>query len=128
MQNDVEVEEPLFFFFGHQPPKDGKVGRQVFSQWWPCTFRDAGRDIRFNCAEQYMMYGKAELFKDPDAMRGGGAILATSDPKRLKALGRRVRNYDERTWRANREAIVTRGKCAQVWTESGAARLFALDR
>ena len=34
-----------------------------FSQWFPSDFQDAaGR--KFNCAEQYMMFRKAELFGD----------------------------------------------------------------
>lgn len=31
----------------------------VFSQWYPCTFVIDG--IKYNCAEQYMMYKKAGL-------------------------------------------------------------------
>jgi ribA/ribD-fused uncharacterized protein len=98
-------DEP-FFFFGHRAPRNGEIGKQVLSQWWPCTFMDLERDIRFNCTEQYMMYGKAALFGDADATR---TMLNTSDPKRLKALGRRVRNYDESVWTQNRETIVFEG-------------------
>ena len=79
-----------------------------FSQWFPCTFTVEG--IAFNCAEQYMMYGKAMLFED----RGVAAqVLAAPHPREHKALGRKVKPYDEKRWREHRERIVMDGNRAK---------------
>lgn len=66
-----------------------------FSQWYMCNFVDIKDDIKFNCAEQAMMYRKAELFNDTDIMK---KILNSNHPKEQKALGRNVRNFDADVW------------------------------
>ncbi|KAL2155124.1 hypothetical protein VTH82DRAFT_3800 [Thermothelomyces myriococcoides] len=77
------------------------------SQWYPCAFRDdKDLSIIYPTAEHYMMYQKAVLFSDPDV---GAEILATPDPRGVKALGRKVSNFSEDVWKANREEIVRRG-------------------
>jgi ribA/ribD-fused uncharacterized protein len=53
-----------------------------------------------------MMYQKALLFNDHMIAQ---AILETTVPKDQKALGRKVSNFDEQTWLANRERIVEEG-------------------
>ena len=50
------------FFWGHQPPTDGTVGKSCLSQWWDCRFIVDG--IPYHTAEQYMMAQKALLFGD----------------------------------------------------------------
>lgn len=87
-----------FPFWGH---RGTGVGPWVLSQWWPCSFQ-LGR-YTFSSAEQAMMAGKAKLFHDEQTLE---RILATSDPKEVKALGRQVKNFDENLWVANRENIV----------------------
>lgn len=57
-----------------------------------------------------MMAEKARLFKD-DTMRK--IILNTTNPAKLKALGRKVRNYDEDIWHQNRMDIVLDGNMAK---------------
>lgn len=65
----------------------------VFSQWYKSSFKYGG--IVFNCAEQAMMYHKAITFDDTQiALK----ILATSNPKEQKALGREVKNFDPDKW------------------------------
>jgi len=87
------------FFFTEASP---------FSQWYRCVFT-AGEHT-FNCAEQYMMHGKALLFADADvAMK----ILAADHPREHKALGRKVKNFDDATWKRGREAIVLAGNRAK---------------
>ncbi|MNK57198.1 hypothetical protein D3C87_762510 [compost metagenome] len=66
----------------------------TLSQFYPCNFTIAG--IQFNCAEQYMMYKKAKTFGDMKAME---RILKMSDPKKIKAEGRKVKNFDETIWK-----------------------------
>lgn len=73
----------------------------VFSNWYPCRFQIQG--VQFNCVEQAMMYGKARLFGDQATAE---KILATSDPKEHKALGRQVRPYDDQVWKKTCRFIV----------------------
>lgn len=53
-----------------------------------------------------MMYHKAQLFSDATT---AAQILSARHPRQVKALGRRVANFDEAAWAAAREAIVRRG-------------------
>lgn len=87
------------FFFTEASP---------FSQWYRCQFEADGHT--FGCAEQYMMHGKALLFGDAEV---AAEILAASHPRQHKALGRKVRGFDERVWRASREGIVMAGSRAK---------------
>jgi ribA/ribD-fused uncharacterized protein len=87
------------FFFTEKSP---------FSQWYPCAFTVDG--VAFNCAEQFMMHGKAKLFGD-DAV--AQQILAAAHPKQHKALGRKVKPFVDATWKAKRIEIVTAGSRAK---------------
>jgi len=87
------------FFFTEASP---------FSQWYRCSFTVDGQV--FNCAEQYMMWGKAMLFADAAV---AAEILAADHPRQHKALGRKVKPYDEHQWRVNRERIVKDGNRAK---------------
>ena len=58
------------------------------------------------CAEQYMMHGKAIVFGDREIAE---QILAATQPRAQKALGRKVRNFDDVIWKKNRESIVLAG-------------------
>ncbi len=68
------------------------------SQWYMRPFKVLDRI--FNCAEQYMMYKKARLFNDQEKSE---LILASTNPKHQKMLGRIVSNFDLNLW--NQEAI-----------------------
>ncbi len=80
----------------------------MFSQWWPCLFEEDG--LRFASAEMYMMAGKARLFGDDETL---AEILAAADPATCKALGRRVRGFDQTRWKQARFDLVTRGNAAK---------------
>lgn len=88
----------LFTFFWSGP----------FSQWHGCRFTIEG--LEFNCAEQFMMYCKAQLFFDNASAQ---AILNASTPRQQKALGRKVQNFDEPRWNLFREGIVFAGNYAK---------------
>lgn len=79
-----------------------------FSQWHPCEFEIDGH--QFNCAEQWMMYGKATLFGDGEIAQ---QILKTSHPRDQKKLGRKVKDFDVTTWQANAKEIVYQGNYAK---------------
>ena len=87
------------FFFTDSSP---------FSQWYRCSFTVDGNT--FNCAEQFMMYGKAKLFGDAET---AALILAADHPREHKALGRKVKRFDEAIWKREREAIVLAGNRAK---------------
>jgi len=73
-----------------------------FSQWYIKPFTVDG--ILYCCCEQYMMYKKALLFKDVNI---AARILLSQDPKTIKALGRKVMNFDSGIWDKHKVAIVT---------------------
>lgn len=83
--------EYVFFWRSHDP----------FSMWHPSQFQHDG--IAFNCAEQFMMYHKAMLFKDRDT---ANRILATSRPAEHRSLGREVKGFQEALWLEHRLQIV----------------------
>lgn len=87
------------FFFTEKSP---------FSQWYRGTFTAGGHT--FNCAEQYMMHGKALLFGDAEV---AAEILAADHPRKHKALGRKVRGFEDAIWKREREAIVRAGNHAK---------------
>ena len=90
---------PFTFFFTEAHP---------FSQWYRSRFEALGHT--FNCAEQYMMFGKAQLFGDVEVAQ---EILAADHPRTHKALGRKVRGFDDARWRREREGIVHAGNRAK---------------
>ncbi len=91
----------FLFFWGHQPQKNGKIGPSCFSQWWLSSFKDENHE--YCCTEQYMMAEKARLFGDTEIE---DQILMSDSPGKIKALGRKVKNFDEEKWLKNRYAIV----------------------
>lgn len=96
--------EPLsyLFFWGHRPGKTG-ITATCFSQWYAAPFVVDGR--RYATAEHFMMAEKAALFGD-DAIRA--RVLEASTPAEAKALGRRVKAFDDAVWTAHRYSIVVR--------------------
>jgi ribA/ribD-fused uncharacterized protein len=100
------------FFFRPESP---------FSQWHPARFTLGGHI--FNCAEQYMMYGKAPLFGDAEM---AAKILEAASPRQHKALGRNVRHFAEPAWKAQREQIVADGNRAK-FTQNPELRQALLD-
>ncbi|EXF75197.1 hypothetical protein CFIO01_06155 [Colletotrichum fioriniae PJ7] len=87
------------------------------SQWWtsnPFTQSPlsssspspSSTSITFKTAEHYMMHAKALLFADPSVAL---SILKADHPRKVKALGRKVHNFNEAQWNENRERIVREG-------------------
>lgn len=76
----------------------------IYSQFFPCIFLEDG--IQYTCAEQYMMAKKALLFNDMDSYN---EILSLANPYKIKALGRRVKNFDQKIWDEYKEDIVFKG-------------------
>lgn len=72
-----------------------------FGNWYESPYILDG--VKFSCAEQGMMYEKAKLF-DPHG-KEIHEIMSTSDPKKIKAIGRRVKYFDDAIWTAKREEL-----------------------
>ena len=74
------------------------------SNW---SFSDFVKDgVKYTSMEQYMMHRKALTFGD---MEIAEKIMAASDFGEIKALGRQVRNYDDRIWSGIRQIVVYEG-------------------
>lgn len=73
------------------------------SQWYQSAFKDG--DMEFSCCEQAMMYRKAEMFGDTDAMK---AIMATNNPREQKRIGRLVKGFDPAVWDGKKKDIILR--------------------
>lgn len=65
----------------------------IYSQW--CFSEFVIGDQTFVNTEQWMMYQKAITFRDFDSAR---RILATDNPQEMKAIGRRVKNFNADKW------------------------------
>ncbi len=87
----MKAEKFTFFWRSESP----------FSNWYPAEFEIDG--IRFNCSEQYMMYGKALLFGDQEIAE---EILKSSNPGSQKALGRKVKKFNQTIWAKHAREIV----------------------
>ncbi|MCD1259442.1 NADAR family protein [Paenibacillus athensensis] len=79
-----------------------------FSQWHPAVFKL--EDQTFNCAEQYMMYAKANLFGDNAIAE---RILRARSPIEQKKLGRSVSGFQQDLWASRCKAIVYTGNYAK---------------
>lgn len=91
------------------------------SNWYMSTFLEKG--VKFTSMEQCMMYSKAQLFGDG---RTAVEILSTDNVAEIKALGRKVSNFESRTWDRNKEDIICKGLYAKFSQNEGLkAKLLA---
>ena len=67
----------------------------VFSNWYPSPF--IYKNIKFFNSEAALMYEKASTFNDLSSM---AKIINTvdHDPRKVKAIGRKVSPYDDNVW------------------------------
>lgn len=85
----MKITDKLVLFFGNN---------DVCSNFYLCPLQYEGH--RFHSSEQLFMYLKAKTFKDWGIVR---MILSCETPKEAKALGRKVRNYDDKVWNLERD-------------------------
>lgn len=90
-----------------------------FSNFYKSSF--VVNDIEFNCGEQYIMYSKALLFKDNEIVN---KILQESVPSKIKALGRKVKNYNDKIWCEIREDITYIGLLAKYMQNNDLKKLI----
>ncbi|MGD1939647.1 MAG: NADAR family protein [Cyanophyceae cyanobacterium] len=91
------------YFWGHRKKGDA-VTKSCFSQWYEASFEVDG--ITYSTAEHYMMEEKARLFEDAAIVQ---EIIDAKNPDAAKALGRKVKNFDQDLWLKHRFEIVVRG-------------------
>ncbi|MEL6142345.1 MAG: NADAR family protein [Bacteroidota bacterium] len=105
IQQINEGHQPSYiFFWGHDSGSDGQIGPACLSQWYASGFEQAGKI--FPTAEHWMMYQKALLFADQTSAE---EVLLTSSPQTAKAIGRRVKNFNDVTWRSHAYKVVCEG-------------------
>jgi hypothetical protein len=85
------------FFWGHTE-HGSKVTKACLSNFYPCEFEF--NDKMFNFSEQCFMYQKALLFNDYEI---AGQILKETDVRKIKALGRKVKDFDNELWDKHKE-------------------------
>ena len=96
----TEKTEFLFFW----KPQNGVINESCLGQWQVSKF---SVDVdEYSCAEQYMMAEKARLFEDDEIRQ---RIMEASDPKAIKALGKKVKNFDQTVWDKAKYSIVLNG-------------------
>ncbi|KAH6970813.1 hypothetical protein BKA56DRAFT_595367 [Ilyonectria sp. MPI-CAGE-AT-0026] len=112
--SDSSSPEPLYFW----RETDSETG--WLSQWYDCPFKDDEDPKKtYKTAEHYMMHHKALLFNDPAVAL---QVLRADHPRKVKALGRKVKGFDNEVWDKNRRDIVRRGnilKFTQAVSEQG---------
>ncbi len=86
-------------------------GGSIFSQW--NSKKEYNKDyqfidennIKYSSCEQYMMYHKAKIFKDEKIAK---EIMSIKDVKKIKALGRQVKNFDINIWDQHKFNIIVK--------------------
>lgn len=109
------------FFWKTESSHGENVTKGCFSQWWKSDFRSMNHT--YSCMEQFMMANKAELFGDQEIRE---QISQCSSPRQIKALGRKVRNFDETIWNEIKYAIVLNGNYLK-FTQNSELRKFLLS-
>ena len=106
IQQKYKAGSPLKYcmFWKTQSTLNSAVGKGCLSQWYPSSFFSIATN--YCCMEQYMMSHKAKLFGDDEIKQ---QILFCQDPKKIKALGQKVQNFDEAIWGKAKYSIVLNG-------------------
>jgi ribA/ribD-fused uncharacterized protein len=116
-----ESQLKYLYFWGHTPANEGSITQSCLSQWWLSMFSKDG--IEFKSTEHWMMYQKAILFDDTSI---ADRIIECKTPAEAKKLGRKVSNFDESKWLANRMAIVIEGNYLK-FSQNEELKLFLLN-
>lgn len=101
---EVQAGKQKNYLYFWKTGNNSTITKGCLSQWW---MRDFKIDtITYCCMEQYMMAEKARLFGDKQTEE---KILECNNPSKIKALGRKVKGFDETVWEACRYSIVLNG-------------------
>jgi len=91
----MKVTDKHVFFWGEWP-----------SNWFKCHFTVEynGKTLEFFNSEQYFMWVKAITFGDEEVAEK--ILEKGKNPKTAKALGREVKNYDDKVWNEKRYQVM----------------------
>lgn len=95
------------FFWGHTE-HGSNVTKACLSNFYPCKFEF--NDKTFNFSEQCFMWQKAMLFNDFEVAE---QILNETNVRKIKALGRKVKDFDENWWNQHKECFMFNACCAK---------------
>ncbi|KAH7380798.1 hypothetical protein BKA66DRAFT_419836 [Pyrenochaeta sp. MPI-SDFR-AT-0127] len=110
-EEQKEDSKPVYFW----RPNDGNG---YLGQWYWSEFTVDGET--YATAEMWMMVQKARLFNDEAIAK---KMLATTDPKTHKGLGRKVKNFDGKRWDDEKLRIVEEGNYHKFTISEDAANL-----
>ncbi|KAF2133378.1 DUF1768-domain-containing protein, partial [Dothidotthia symphoricarpi CBS 119687] len=108
--------QPQPVYFWRPQDANGYLG-----QWYRGAFTHEGDT--YATAEMWMMVQKARLFGDEAIAK---KMLATTNPREHKALGRSVRGFSEGVWDEHKLRIVTEGNYYKFTKSRDAQRLQGL--
>lgn len=75
-----------------------------FSNWHRSRFSEGV--MNYSNAEQYLMFHKAFLFADDEVAK---EIMEAKHPREMKALGRKIKNFNNDVWNEYKYAIMCQG-------------------
>lgn len=108
------------FFWGHTE-HGGNVTKACLSNFYPCEFEF--NDKMFNFSEQCFMYQKALLFNDFGVAE---QILDETDVRKIKALGRKVKDFDNELWDKHKEDFMYNA-CYAKFSQNDELKDFLLN-
>lgn len=83
------------------------------SNWYMEEFVHEG--VTYNCGEQWMMACKARLFHDDNMLE---QIMSCEEPRKQKALGRLVENFDGDVWMKEADDLLFPGLVAKFMSSA----------
>jgi ribA/ribD-fused uncharacterized protein len=110
---------PIFFF------KDDEEPYGFLCQWYRCRFKDPDSGLEFICAEQWMMWNKAQLAGDEASAR---TIMSTTSPRKQKQFGRDVERFDADAWDKIKLSVVERGNYLKFTQGTNGASMKMEDK
>lgn len=108
------------FFWGHTE-HGSNVTKACLSNFYPCEFVFDNKDFKFS--EQCFMYQKALLFKDFEIAE---QILDETDVRKIKALGRKVKGFDNVLWDQYKENLMYNA-CYAKFSQNDRLKKFLLS-
>ena len=108
------------FFWGHTE-HGSNVTKACLSNFYPCKFEFNGKT--FNFSEQCFMYQKALLFNDFEVV---SQILNETDVRKIKALGRKVKNFNNELWDKHKEDFMFNA-CYAKFSQNDKLKDFLLN-
>ena len=108
------------FFWGHTE-HGSKVTKACLSNFYPCEFVFNGK--MFNFSEQCFMWQKAMLFNDFEIAE---QILNETDVRKIKALGRKVKDFDNELWDKHKEDFMYNA-CHAKFSQNDELKDFLLN-